>query len=356
MKQLGNKKEYMECLRVIAILLVIFNHTGQQGYTLFVGRQGSVFFWGYLFCSVACKIAVPLFLMMSGALLLPKQESIRIVYQKRVSRFLLTLLLFSAVQILFRAWAYGEPVTWSGYIQGVYSKNLATAYWFLYAYLGLLVMLPLLRRLAAGMTRQDYLYLTVCEVVFVGVIPILQYLIWHGEYRLNGSFAPVLMTNSNIFFFLLGYGVEQVWGLRADSRSKRLAWIAASLAAIGICGGMTVYLNTTTGSWGVYEAEFFHNSLIVIPTLAVYLLVKEFFLTHRIPDKARQLVLSLGGLAFGAMLLENIYRYIFEKHFLALAHRIGSFPSCVLYVAAVFAAAGGTAWVMKRIPFLKKLI
>ena len=152
----NSKKIYLECLRIIAMILVIFNHTGLQGYTLFTIRQKSVFFWGYLFCSIACKIAVPLFFMISGSLLLPKQESIRTVYQKRLSRFVIVLLLFSAVQMVFRMFAYGEPITLSGYIEGVYAKNLATAYWYLYAYLGVLVMLPLLRRLAQGMTSEDF--------------------------------------------------------------------------------------------------------------------------------------------------------------------------------------------------------
>ena len=352
----NSKKIYLECLRIIAMILVIFNHTGLQGYTLFTIRQKSVFFWGYLFCSIACKIAVPLFFMISGSLLLPKQESIRTVYQKRLSRFVVVLLLFSAVQMVFRMFAYGEPITLSGYIEGVYAKNLATAYWYLYAYLGVLVMLPLLRRLAQGMTSEDFFYYAFCELIIVGVIPVIQYLIWQGDYVINGSFAPILITNNNVFFFLLGYGVEHTWKLHADCCWKRVAWTSFGVVAIGICCFMTYYLNTHTGDWGEYDAQFFHNSLIVLPTIAVFLLVKELFESHHIPGRLEKVIIVIGNLTFCIMLVENIFRYIFEETFLKLAYTIGSFPSCILYVLTVFVASGIVALILKRIPLVKKII
>ncbi len=60
------RKIYLELIRGFSMLLVIFNHTGTRGFFLFSIANDSVLYPFYLFISVACKIAVPLYLMISG--------------------------------------------------------------------------------------------------------------------------------------------------------------------------------------------------------------------------------------------------------------------------------------------------
>ena len=67
-----NKKIFLEFLRIISIILVLFNHTGRQGFFLYMGYQGTSYYWIYMFISLACKVAVPTFWMISGALLIDK--------------------------------------------------------------------------------------------------------------------------------------------------------------------------------------------------------------------------------------------------------------------------------------------
>lgn len=76
------KKLHLEFLRIIAIMLVIFNHTGEKGFLLYTIARDSVLYEFYLFSSIACKVAVPLFWMISGALLINKEESISVIYKK----------------------------------------------------------------------------------------------------------------------------------------------------------------------------------------------------------------------------------------------------------------------------------
>ena len=53
---------HIELIRIIAIILVMFNHTNTKGFTHFSVAQESIFYPFYLFFSIADKIAVPLFL------------------------------------------------------------------------------------------------------------------------------------------------------------------------------------------------------------------------------------------------------------------------------------------------------
>ena len=87
MQAVKTKRLHIEALRVIACFFVIFNHSQQRGYFLFSAYpQNSPEFWLYMALSVFCKFSVPMFFAISGALLLTKDESLSVIYKKRVFR------------------------------------------------------------------------------------------------------------------------------------------------------------------------------------------------------------------------------------------------------------------------------
>lgn len=77
-----NRKSYIDLLKIMAIYMVLFNHTKDKGFILFTIAQGSKLYPFYLFNAIWIKIAVPLFFMTSGALLLGKEESIGQILKK----------------------------------------------------------------------------------------------------------------------------------------------------------------------------------------------------------------------------------------------------------------------------------
>lgn len=75
------EKEYLlhiEAIRILAIFFVIFNHTAERGFFLFAMYPNTdIQYWIYMGISVFCKFSVPMFLMISGALLADKEESLK---------------------------------------------------------------------------------------------------------------------------------------------------------------------------------------------------------------------------------------------------------------------------------------
>lgn len=90
-----NRRIHLDLLRLVAIFMVVFNHTGDCGYMLFADKLNTPLYFPYLISSIFCKIAVPLFFMISGALLLPKQESFKQLFSKRILRMTIVLVLIS---------------------------------------------------------------------------------------------------------------------------------------------------------------------------------------------------------------------------------------------------------------------
>lgn len=96
----GRRNAYFDVLRVLAILLVVFNHL--PGYLLYQTCSG-LKAWAYMLLTMFTRINVPLFLMVSGALLLGKEESTSRLIKHRVSRIVAVTVLFSALCYFLKA-------------------------------------------------------------------------------------------------------------------------------------------------------------------------------------------------------------------------------------------------------------
>lgn len=356
---------HIEILRLIAICFVVFNHTWTSGYMLYsaVGRSYR-YYYPLLFLSVLCKIAVPLFFMISGALLLGREESYRELYGKRIVRILLALVLFSFVEYCYKLAIGAESIGAAfrtiadrfrpaDFLRGIYSEEQAAAYWYLYAYLAFLVMLPLLRKMVRMMRAEDYCYLGILQLVIVGVLPILEYLLWGGEYALQKDFNIVFVTTAGVFYPLMGYALEHVLNKRWYTGRNVFLVTAAGVVAVVICSVLTTGRMRATGE---KTAEVFHNCLIVIPSCAAYFTIKFLCEKYKLPEWIRKFTAAAGSTVFGIMLLEDILRKELVGIFDCLKLVVGIFPACVVWVAAVVVSGAVLTWVIKRIPGVQRLL
>ena len=146
--------------------MVLYNHTGTRGYVLFTIAQGSPLYWSYLFFSIFIKINVPVFSMISGALLLPRQESAGQVAYRRITRFTAALVLCSMVGYLYQLHLDLSKFSLEYFFRTLYSNRLTNASWYLYAYLAFLVALPLLQSFAKSLSYKQYIYMIEVYLAF----------------------------------------------------------------------------------------------------------------------------------------------------------------------------------------------
>ncbi len=357
----GNKRilVHLELLRIIAILLVIFHHTNTRGYFLFSVSEGLPLYPLYLFMSIACVMGVPLFFMASGALLLGREESIGTIYKKRVLRMAVILVVVSFLYALYESAESGTPFRFADYIKTMFSSQVTYPLWFLYAYLALMMMLPFLRRLAQGMTGKEYVYLAGMSLLFVGVIPILQYRLTAGELSLNNNIRGALFTATSIVFFLMGYFLEHVLSEKYYTLKNAWIGIVLSLICIGVCCYMTTYQIHLTGV-SKEGSTSFHHSLIAIPAYTTYFCVRLFFMRRKQKRGFRPWILKaicfLGSMTFGIYLLEEFLRTETLPIFNAMKPVISSMPACLIWVLIVFAIGVVLTYLIKKIPFVGKYI
>lgn len=355
--QVKRDTTYIEFLRIIAILLVIFNHTGDKGFFLFSISTNSIFYWFYLFISISCKIAVPLFFMISGALLIPKDESIKMLFKKRIIKFIIIILVFSFIQYIYYSFIKNQfNFSVSDFIVKTYSLSMATAYWYLYSYLGLLLMLPFIRKMARNMNKNEYIYLAFMQIIFIGVLPILEYIFTKGNYTLNSSFSAPIIICSNIFYFTMGNYFENIFEQKNYTKITTLLLSIVSFACILISCLMTNYRSVITKEFSEGTSQSFHMCLIAIPTFTTFFLVKYLFQKISISARINKIITTVGSCTFGIMLFENIFRENEVFIFHSLNPYIRTLPACITWVFAIFLSALLLTLILKYVPIIKKLL
>lgn len=242
-------------MRVLACLAVIVLHTfnysllgaGKFGYAL--SAAGS--FWGHFFEYVNLW-AVPLFLMVTGALLLDPAHEVTTgkIFRKYIGRVGSALLLFGLVFILLDMAMGDLPVSAAGFGRGL--VDLLTGHswshmWYLYLLIGLYLLLPFFRKIAAGCSTGEMRYLLVLLLVFQSLLPILG--IWGIETDYRFSVATIYP-----FYLFLGYAVK-------SGQVRAPKWCAGVTLAVSVAALVCV---TLWGPDSVVDYFASYNSILVV--------------------------------------------------------------------------------------------
>ena len=338
-----------EILRVIAICCVIFNHTGDNGFFRFTVTDNIVEYMISMLLAIFCKVGVPIFFMISGALLIPKEEDLTTLLKKRILRIVVAIVLFSFVlyvrQYLHHP-EYGFGISY--FIKYIYSQPFVTPYWFLYSYLAILLLLPFLRKMARNMSKNDYLYFMVLVILFQCFIPIFNY--FYGA-NLN---INLFICESSVAFFLLGYGMDYVCDLSVYT--KRGCYILQLVAFVSIIlSGFMVYIDYKRS--GGYTENFI-SVFVTVQAVTLYYCMKYWC---RPTEKTllgwlRKMIIYMGSCTFGIYLLEEILRTDIECIFGYLCPPLPSLIVCVIYIILVMCVGTLSVSILKKIPGLKKLL
>ncbi len=155
-------------LRIGAILAVVVIHaigaaTRQSG----TGWH-SAWWWGADLVNAACLWCVPVFVMVSGALLLDPSRRFAggEFLKRRALRIGVPLAFWIAVYLVFKRQFYGVDVTTGGTVKAVASGDPYLQLYFLYIVAGLTVLTPVLRKLIEHSSRRDLTILTGAALAF----------------------------------------------------------------------------------------------------------------------------------------------------------------------------------------------
>ena len=324
------RKIYLDILKILAIFLILFNHTRTNGFVLFLEERESFIYWPLMFISIISKIAVPIFLMSSGVVLLGKKESYKELLINRILKYAIILFLFSLLTYSI----YTKSFDFLEFFKTLYSSQTVDSYWFLYSYLAFLIVLPFLRMIAEKMKQSDFKYLLII-FLFYSCINVLEFIIWNGEVTFN-RFLGVFLIVETFFYPLVGYFIENKLDKKYLSKDRLIKLIVISIFAIILTCLLTNYRCTILNIWNEEGCQFFYNTFIFIPAITLFCCVKRLFEHISIKDKIQTAIVNISKCVFIIYLVEPLLLIFFDFLYDYLPQYIGNLGTASLLILCEF--------------------
>lgn len=310
------------------------------------------------------KINVPIFFMITGTLLLGKEEDFKTVISKRISRFLLVILIFvgglyviTYIQSVMAGESLEKPLY--NFTMGILNNNVCGIYWYLYAYLGFLFMLPFMQRIAKNITRDDVCILLFLNFIFSSFIPLINIMLNKlsiDPISICNDFSVPLATISAFFYPLIGYYIDNKIDV-SKFKNKHIIYLLL-FGGIGIIISCwcTYYEGRNIGE---YTQRYVYLFTYVI-AIAVFLIVK-YLVTVAFPKlskgKIGKTITLIGSLTFGIYLFDPYLKTIFYRIYqVYIENHLPTIVASINWVLISAFVGGGITFILKKATILKKII
>ena len=230
---------YFDWIRLFAMLAVIYMHAASS----FLRGQITPGWHAANLLTALSFTAVPLFFMISGALLLSDERTtdVKLLFRRRLPRVLLPLLVFSVIAVLWVKYRDGQTAEKAvqSLLMGL-NKPVYRHLWYSYTLAGLYLVSPFLYRMVHGLDEklERYLLLLLGAVVLLDMIA--AFVPADSKPFLRWKIAEDLkLFGGHMFAFLLGYYLY-----RTKRRFRPGLLIAAALL---------IWAVITVGTWCSYR-------------------------------------------------------------------------------------------------------
>lgn len=263
---MAEKNSYVVYLRVIATIFVVLIHAS-TGFLYHIDTKA--FDWNYAnWINAATRCSVPIFVMISGALLIPKDENTWLFYKKRIPKLLYPFAFWTIIYLVYYFFRYTkfELLSTEKILSICADKILhgANAHlWYLYMIIGLYMAIPFIRKIIIQSTQREievFLALWMLSMCFMS----------------KPLYAAMPKFDLTFFSGYVGYLVFGYYlSIRATEFKKNQLLFAAVFILMVVIGAIgTNILNQHTKKLDT----FFYNYVFVTTAIAagaLFLLIKE---------------------------------------------------------------------------------
>ena len=213
--------------------------------------QGVELWWTANVYNSLSLVAVPLFVMLTGALLLPSSktdEPIGVFFKKRWNRIGIPVIFWMIVYFLWLFYSQNQPLTTISLLQGVFAGPY-THFWYIYLLLGLYFATPFIRVFTVHANWKTVRYFIVLWVIGTSLISLLT--------LYSPISSEVTWFRSTVFLFsgMVGYYILGSYLTKIKIRTAFL-YLGFALSTVFTIFG-TYFL---AGSLGEAYGQFFYDA------------------------------------------------------------------------------------------------
>ena len=334
------EKNYnLELIRMLSFILVIAIHVSNY----FCRAYGEITQGEYLYSlaiDTAARLSVPCFFMISGALLLGRDEPLH-KHIGRLLRFLTVLVVWSAVYYLWNTFYMGTSYD----LKEILFVPAEAHLWYLYAMIPIYLALPFLQ----VMCRNMNLNLEKAFLIVTTVAVLLNYGLWLFGAELYYD-LPLVGDRIYAYYVFVGYYVYKYRRhIRFSQRSALLVCLFSLAAAFG----------TTWGVTGMYGDHYEGALTYACPFVALASAMFFLFMLRlgncniRPGESARKITDLFCGCSFGIYLIHSLFLDNYKKYM--EPYDVSAWIAVPGLIAAIALVSFGCVWVMRRTKIGRKI-
>lgn len=305
-KKMDEKLLYIELIKVISCFFIVTGHTISMQWIEQISNhtiEGAILNAFFLLF----RIALPMFFVCSGAVMLRKERSIKYIITSNIGRLLKTyvcwMLLFAIVEII-KMETHPIHIYVNVILKSILFGQFHT--WFIITLIGLYLITPFLYMITRK--KSLMLYFLILAIAFGYFLPILK------EYEVLNRVTEVLENFR--MQFVLGYSIFFVGGyyLSEIQLTKKIGRISIAVFLVST-GGTYLFSQMRSLEIGTecqkYYLESAWPNLIMVASAFLafrYLFEQRFAL----PEKIQKSILFLSSLGMGIYLFHPMITLCFE--------------------------------------------
>ncbi len=329
---------WIDTLRALAIIAVVTVHVSIPVIIKYLTINHMYWWVGNIFDSCS-RFCVPVFAMITGALLLPRPFDLKTYFNKRISRVLIPFIIWTVIYIIYNAlmdikdhnpvnagWFYNQLLT-----GGCYHL------WYIYMLLGLYLLIPIFSRWVQNCSENEI---------------ILFLVIWLCTFFLDSSFKLYqIKIDLHNFSGFVGYMVLGYYLSQKTFSIKRLnltAWLLIITGCvITAFGSFYILMRYNNFSEDFYN---FFTLNVLMASIGVFIVVKNnHFFERGMPG---QIKFFLSKNSYGIYLAHMLILELFD-HILVRIHSINPIILIPVEIILCLAITGLILRFLSRLPLGK---
>jgi surface polysaccharide O-acyltransferase-like enzyme len=352
-QQVRRSRRDIALLRVLAIVGVMMIHV--SGLTTTNAKvHGSAVWWVAEVLNQGSRFCVPLFVMVSGALVLRPgtAEPAGAFLRKRLDRLIPALVVWHLVYIVFNATVLDRPSGPADVLTRVATGRTYTALYFFWLVLGLYLATPALRKLLDGLSQELLvrvgLGLTALTCLWASTVSFVAH-----ESNVDVSATPTVFTYwlPYVGYYVLGAALTRV------VVPRRTGWLAAAVAVSASV--VTIWIGSGSAPRWVavalpsgYQAWF-----VAIATTSMFVAAVGLLPVRDTSSAVERFVDVAGGLTLGVFACHLLVLYgLQHSGVLTVVHGASRLTELAYLAAGTVVLSFALAWVLSQVPGLRRLV
>ena len=325
------RENAFDILRIIAMTMVIIIHVSNIYSRSFGTISNNSYLFSLIFNTIS-RISVPIFFMISGALLLDRKLNKK-SYIDRLIKYVIVIIVWNLIYLVWEYFYLGiKYEKLYMLLFGPYRAHL----WFLYTILILYFLQPIIRKILSKLNNKAKIILLVLWFFFCSISMI-------------STFVAKYFTIFNyIGFFILG---KYIYDYCKKKELKKYNILLILLMVTAYFISIVLNYQTSLKYQMFYNLYFAYKTpFIVIAAISFYILI----ITNFKKIKLTKRVLKLSDLSLGVYLIHGTYLDITNKMF--SYKNIHSLLGIPLFTIMIFISSVITVYLLRKIKLLKNLL